>query len=184
GDGIPQAIERICVAATAKNVGEHCQLPGSLSGTYWVMAWNFENPDADSATVTVDVVKATDENSVAMNVTKQSGSLAFNELVMSAIWDGTLEANASYYSAITTYMRNELTGDYSKFAETNFKVNQLGAPASVSLDSDSISVGQETDMQFEFAPNLLAQDVNYTITLNLADGFMVTGDSLGEFGNK
>lgn len=184
GDGIPQLIERICVSATDKNVGEHCQLSGGLSGSYWVMAWNYENQDADSATVTVDVVKATDENSVAMNVTKQSGSLAFNELVMSAIWDGTLEANASYYSAITTYMRNELTGDYSKFAETNFKVNQLGAPASVSLDSDSISVGQETDMQFEFAPNLLAQDVNYTITLNLADGFMVTGDSLGEFGNK
>ncbi|MBE0380256.1 S8 family serine peptidase [Pseudoalteromonas prydzensis] len=184
GDGIPQLIERICVSATDKNVGEHCQLSGGLSGTYWVMAWNYENQDADSASVTIDVVKATDENSVAMNVTKQSGSFAFDELAMSAIWDGALETNASYYSAITTYMRNELTGDYSKFAETNFKVNQLGAPASVSLDSDSISVGQETDMQFEFAPNLLAQDVNYTITLNLADGFMVTGDSLDGFAPK
>jgi len=183
GDGIPQEMERICVSSTPANK-EHCQLPGTLSGSYWIMAWNYDNGEAGNTSAIIDIVKGSEDNTIAMNVAKGSGRNAFDELEMTATWDANLDTEANYYSKINTFMRNETTGEFINYKDTTFVLKQLGEPASVSIANSAVSVGETNELMFEFAPNQLSQDVTYNIELTLADGFMLTDDSLGEFTAK
>ncbi len=176
GDGQPQAVERVCVAASTRNVGERCSLSNDASGQYWVMAWNYTGSGEAVDTIAIDIVRNTPENRISMNVLPTTGSNAFESMPFSILWDKQLDENSNYYGTIEVFEEDEFTGMSVSHGETNLVINQLTAAMALTASSNEVTTAVPSTFTLTLAPNPLDQDVSYQATIELAAGFIATSD--------
>ncbi|MBS3797045.1 S8 family serine peptidase [Pseudoalteromonas sp. BDTF-M6] len=177
GDGLPQAVERVCVAASTRNVGEQCTLSGDAPGQYWVMAWNYEGSGAEEDLIAIDVVRSTPENWVSMNVLPATNSSAFEKMPFTILWDKQLDANTNYYGSIEVFEQDQYTGMSVSHGTTSVIVNQLSSAMTLTAANTDISTGVPTELTLTLAPNPLDEDVSYTANIALAPGFIASSES-------
>lgn len=176
GDGKPQSVERICVAASTNNVGEQCSLSGAAPGQYWVMAWNYEGSGKAVDTIAVDVVRNIPENRVAMSVVPNTNSASFDTMPFNILWDKQLDENSNYYGNIEVFEQDEYTGTSVSHGSTSLIINQLTSAMALSANSTEVTTGVPTTLTLNLAPNPLSEDVSYKATITLAEGFTASTD--------
>lgn len=171
GDGQPQAVERVCVAASTRNVGEQCTLSGDAPGQYWVMAWNYAGSEKEQDIIAIDVVRNTPENRVSMNVLPDNSSSAFGDMPFNILWDKQLEANTNYYGSIEVFEQDQYAGTSVSHGTTSLIINQLTDAMTLAADSADVTTAVPTSLAFTVAPNPLNEDVSYQAKVTLAPGF-------------
>ena len=169
-DGVPQSIERVCVAATNANVGERCQISGQTPGKYWVMVWNYEGSTEGTDSITVDIVENGD-NVVAMNAVAASTGVPFLDFPVSILWQGMIDTGSNYYGSINILEQDLFSGSYVERGTTQLILSQKGKAVDVSLSKEQISIGESFDLTVDFSGNTLNEDFTIELKIELNDGF-------------
>jgi subtilisin family serine protease len=180
-DGIPQEVERLCASASVNNVGESCTIDGTIPGNYWVMVWNFEGntTEGEKDSITVDVVKSTQDNLMSFNAIRSNGVPEYLSVPVSVLWSGELEDNANYYGTINVFEEDEATGLLSSWGSSSLSIYQKGEAVSLNMSANEVTTGEPTELVVNFAPNTLAEDIIFTAELTLDSSFSVLGDVEG-----
>jgi len=178
GDGQPQAVERVCVAASTRNVGEQCSLSGYAPGQYWVLAWNYEGSGKELDTIAIDVVRNTPENRVSMNVLPDTNSTAFDSMPFNIMWDKKLDTKSNYYGSIEVFEQDKYTGTSVSHGKTSLIINQLTDAMALTAEHNEVTTGIPTTLSLTLAPNPLNEDVSYQAKIKLAEGFTASSDDI------
>lgn len=169
-DGVPQAVERICISATVGN-DEYCRIDNLVSGTYWVLAWNYEGSSESPNSIVVDLVQESPESMFAVNALPVSTAQPYENWPVELLWDGELQEKGHYYGAIDVLTYDFQNGSYTSFGSSDIAIKQRGEAVTADVSSTEVSLGDVSELSFTLAPNPFSQDMTFEIAVQLAEGF-------------
>ncbi|MBY6064163.1 S8 family peptidase [Pseudidiomarina sediminum] len=183
-DGVPQEVERFCLALTSASVGEQCKMTNLAAGSYWVMVWNYQsNVSAGDVydDVSVDVVLPNTAQVVSLATRPLGGGVPFENWPLGLLWNETLQADTSYYGGVEVLSWDDAEQMYRSFGETAITINQVDVGATVSIDRTEMRYDDQATVQVTLPANPLAVPLSYRLQLDLADGFIaMTDDQVGQ----
>lgn len=169
-DGIPQDVERVCIAATTANIGESCRIENPTPGKYWVLVWDYIGNTDGADSITVDVVQIGDEI-VPMSAIPSAAGTAFENWPVSIFWQGKIDTNANYYGTVKVFEQSFDTANYIEHGSAQVMIAQKGQAVSVNATKEQLSVGETFDITVDIAPNSLNEMLTLDIEIDLHDGF-------------
>ena len=175
GDGLPSETELVALSASGTAL-EKVVLDAPDAGSYWVLVQNWQESAAspDAITLATAVLDGTDADNARVEGPETQGQLEPFDLRV--FWDlDAPETGARYYGWVTL---GTDPGNPANIGRIPLTLTKVADDVTKTVSPTAVRPGDTVDVEVTVQPNVLSEDLAYTVTDTLPAGMSLVEGSL------
>jgi uncharacterized repeat protein (TIGR01451 family) len=180
-DGLPTEDELVALSASG-TAFEKIVLDAPAAGTYWVLVQNWQESAATPDSITLATAVLDGTNAGNASVEGPSTQTQLEPFDLRVLWDlDSPDEGARYYGWVSL---GTDPGNPSNIGTIPITLTKVADDVTKTASVDSAARGETVDFEITVQPNVLSEDLAYTLTDTIPDGMtLVDGSAVASSGS-